>query len=290
MQSLLLDADTSEITMVGNLNGHNQSPTEIAFYLLLTTLWTLFLVSLPLFTNIGPDNYYANHPGWYTGSDVVRFIEPIGGLMLNFLVFMKSGILQKEASRSDGLCIAIFMLGGALYVQGAGFHSASVTFKNGLESIQDGQDDKGFDSLYYYMRTTWEHEVSHYVYATGYALMQAAQFWAFREVRYPKEKITFATKVLVLFSGTFLGLLVLGVALQFPAGTIVGFVYLTLYGMVAVGGYHLHLYLRKDEPEALTLWGFLVVPHHFLLGYVLSYVALILWIIVSGGFHSRSNE
>lgn len=176
-----------------------------------------------------------------------------------------------------------------MYVQGAGFHSASAMYKNSLKNLVD-DDAQAYDPLYYYMRTVWEHGVSHYIYAVGYALMQAAQLWAYRDTRYAEESITLTAKLLLVCSGTLLGLLLLGVALQFPSGTIVGFIYLTLYGMVTVGGYHLYLYKKNDERKVLTELGYLAVPHHFLIGYVLSYVALILWIIVVGGFHSRSNE
>lgn len=47
--------------------------------ILFSNLWVLVMTALPVAANIGPDNYYAGHPGWYTGDDVIRFIEPVFG-------------------------------------------------------------------------------------------------------------------------------------------------------------------------------------------------------------------
>lgn len=285
------EVGSNEVTVVDESAGRTDSPTWIASCLFVTTLWTLFLVSVPVMTEVGPSNYYAGHPGWYTGNDVVRFIEPVGGLMLNFLIFYKSGIMQKKMTTNEVACVTAFIFAAGLYVQGAGFHSAAIIFKNSLERATNGQyDDNAYGPLYFYMRTVWEHGVSHYIYAAGYATMQAAQLYAYREVRYPAESLTRLTKAILAGSGTLLALLLLGVALQFPSGTIVGFIYLMLYGLATVGGYHLYLYVYKAERKALTEFGHLPVLHHFLFGYVVSFCGLVLWIIVIGGFKSRSNE
>ena len=285
------EVGSNEVAVVVESADRADSPTWIAFYLFVTTLWTLFLVSVPVITEVGPDNYYADHPGWYTGNDVMRFIEPVGGLMLNFLIFYKSGIMKPKMTRNEVACVTAFIFAASLYVQGAGFHSAAITFKNSLERVADDQyDDNEYGPLHFYMRTVWEHGASHYIYAAGYALMQAAQLYAYREVRYPEGSVTVFTKALLAGSGTLLGLLLLGVALQFPSGTIVGFIYLVLYGLFTVGGYHFYLYVYKGERKVLTDFGHLLVLHHFLLGYVLSFCALVLWLIVVGGFKSRSHE
>ena len=71
-----------------------------------------------------------------------------------------------------------FIVGASIYGQGAGFHSASNTFKNALETIP--QDDD-IEDLYYYMRTVWEHDVSHYLYATGAVIMNAAQLYSYND-------------------------------------------------------------------------------------------------------------
>ena len=45
----------------------------------ISNLWLLIMTSIPVAVNIPPDDYYNNHPGWYTGNDVMRFLEPIFG-------------------------------------------------------------------------------------------------------------------------------------------------------------------------------------------------------------------
>ena len=67
----------------------------ILLYFLIANIWTFVLTSIPVLTNTGPDNYYAHHPDWYTGDDVIRFIEPVGGLLINFFILYRSGIFKE---------------------------------------------------------------------------------------------------------------------------------------------------------------------------------------------------
>ena len=34
---------------------------------------------VPVFSDIPPNTYYKGHPGWYSGDDVIRFLEPLFG-------------------------------------------------------------------------------------------------------------------------------------------------------------------------------------------------------------------
>ena len=56
----------------------NANYTIIFGIFVLASLWTLFLTFIPVFSTNGikPNNIYKPEPGWYTGSDVMRFIEP----------------------------------------------------------------------------------------------------------------------------------------------------------------------------------------------------------------------
>jgi len=47
--------------------------------ILFSNIWVLVMTVLPVAVDVGPNNYYPGHPGWYTGDDVIRFIEPIIG-------------------------------------------------------------------------------------------------------------------------------------------------------------------------------------------------------------------
>lgn len=54
------EVGSNEVAVVVESADRADSPTWIAFYLFVTTLWTLFLVSVPVITEVGPDNYYAD--------------------------------------------------------------------------------------------------------------------------------------------------------------------------------------------------------------------------------------
>ncbi len=278
------DSDINHFTLDSNVPYR-----KILLIILFSNLWTLVLTVLPVFVDFGPHNYYARHPDWYTGDDVIRFIEPIGGLPLNFLVLYKSGIFETPERTIDNYtiaCLTIFFLGAAIYGQGAGFHSASAMFKNAVETLP-AQDDQVQD-LHYYMRTVWEHDVSHYLYAVGLALMHACQAYAYRNVKAPQLGLTKVGKTLLCLSSLVLGLLVAGVAIEFPSGTVVGLIYIVLYGMGIVGGY-LWYQQGQDEEKSAFYFGQKPVLHHFFFGYVCALIILVAWIIAVGGFKSRSE-
>lgn len=260
----------------------------LLLYLLLANIWTLVLTALPVVTNVRPNNYYAHHPDWYTGDDVVRFIEPVGGLLINFFILYRSGIFNNGPLLGyDSACVGFFMFGAALYGQGSGFHSASAMYKSALDTLTKSNDDR-FDSYYYYMHDLWQHIISHYIYAAGLAIMQASQAYAYRNITAPHLGLTRFGNVLLCCSGTIFALLILGVALQFPSGTIAAFIYLVLYGFGVIGGFHVYNYYHEKRTEVVQ-FGHLPVMHHFLLGYSLALVMLICWIIAVGGFKSRKE-
>jgi hypothetical protein len=154
-------------------------------------LWTLIMTSLPVIIDLKPLDYY--HPresktppqgtsDWYSCSDVIRLVEPLVGLPFQLILFICSGIFENwDNSINNKVCILLWIFAASIYSQGAGFHSASNMFKNALQSYggpeypglgPDDSYDDTFVPLYYYMRTVWEHNYSHYMYACGYGGMQ----------------------------------------------------------------------------------------------------------------------
>ena len=200
----------------------------------------------------------------------------------------------------DAMCIGVFMFGAALYGQGAGFHSASAMYKSALDTIDKDNDDR-LDPLMYWIHTVWQHIVAHYIYAVGLCIMQATQAYAYRNCRVPCKSVgatdsdgnsssglALPDKVLLCFASVVLGLLAFGVCIQFPAGTIVGFIYLILYGFGAIGGYHCYLYFTEKD-AAVWQFGNLPVLNYFLLGYSFAFLMLVCWMIAVGGFVSKSQ-
>lgn len=244
------------------------------------------MTSIPLLTHVSPTNYYRNHPDWYTGSDVMRFIEPIGGVLLNFAVFHTSGVFKQVQTPRTTACIFIFFLGIALYGQGAGFHSSANMYKNALETID--YDDGAMKDLHFYMRVIWEHAIGHYIYAIGYVLMNACQAFAYRGHKAGVDGLNWSATILMISSSVVFSLLLAAVAIDFPSGTIVGIVYLILYGFCGIGGYLFYLKTKEEDHAAFTFGGRPIL-HHFLLSYFLALLIIIAWIIFAGGFKSRSQ-
>lgn len=258
----------------------------ILWLFLLNNFWTFILTLIPVIATVGPNNYYAGHHDWYTGNDVIRFIEPIGGLPINFLVFYKSGIFRSVPfSQNDVAVIALFFLGAAIYGQGAGFHSAANMFKNSLETIYT--DDDRYEDLYYYMRTVWEHDVAHYLYAVGLTIMYACQAYVYRHKKVSSLGMTRSGKALLLLTSLIYALLVAGVAIEFPSGTIVGIIYTVLYGIGIIGGYLYYLYKYEKDTNIWQL-GQRPILHHFFLGSIWALIIIIAW-ISKFGFKNRSE-
>jgi formate-dependent nitrite reductase membrane component NrfD len=74
-------------------------------------------------------------------------------------------------------------------------------------------------NLYYYMRTHWEHLVSHYMYAAGYACMSVCVVWAYRTFETPdNDSLSAVNQRLLWFAAIIYGVVIAGVGVNFPAG------------------------------------------------------------------------
>jgi hypothetical protein len=265
--------------------GSRQSIVLLGF--LISTVWTLIMTLIPVVTNVGPTDYYANQNNWFTGSDIIRFIEPIFGLPFNFFLFLGSGVLGGDVRQLKNSClVALFILGGAIYVQGASTHGAAAMFKNALGTLN--LDDDGIQNLHYYMRTVWEHEVGHYLYATGYAIMNVCQCWAYRHEKAEPAMRSYYFKMLIVFASVMYGFLVAGVAIEFPSGCIVAIVFIVVYGFIYLGGY-IFFQSSYNHDESITCFGGVPVVHFFALGYVVAFIIIIIWVATVGGLKSRDQ-
>ena len=255
---------------------------QILFVILIANLWTLVLTTVPVIANLGPNDYYAHHPNWYAGNDVMRFIEPIGGTILQFFVLFQSGIFKENMNTSSMICVGVFMFGLALYGQGAGFHSSSNMFKNALETIITNDDDNSdLHDLWFYMRVIWEHAISHYLYAIGYAIMNLCQFFAYRHIKAPYLGLTKAGKGLLISASIIYALLIAGVAIEFPSGTIVALIYLLVVGVCVVGGF-IVMEHRNGDKDIAVHFGMRPIVHHFALSYVIALIIVVVWMCLYG--------
>lgn len=290
MEKVLVDDNFTELVhCIPEISRLHKPYSNLFLLFFVSNIWTFILTVLPVFASIGPTTYYSGHPGWYTGNDVVRFIEPFGGFIFNFYLFERSGIFARTRSVSDSLVVFIFLFGCALFGQGAGFHSASNMFKHSTEGIMHFHDDVAVRDEYYWIRTVWEHEVSHYIYAVGYAIVAACQAWVYRDHKF--ERLPDCTwyggfSPLLILAAIVYGALLTGIAAEFPSGVVVMICYLGLYGFCGIGGYLLHEYYFLGRQFA---FGERPVLHYFLLSYVLSFTFLMAYIGLVGGLHTRSQ-
>jgi hypothetical protein len=243
-------------------NDNNSADVGIGYTKLLilffcSNLWTLLLTTIPVVSNVQPSSYYAKHNGWYSGADVMRFIEPIGGLQFNFWIFFESGIFSGKRCFSRFAYIFVFVLGASLYVQGAALHSGSNMFKNCLEAVMEVHDDDLVRDLYIYMRTVWEHLVSHYIYAVGYSLMALSHFLAYKDhqIVLPGDKDLFLSArgvAMVFIAALPYGILIAAVAADFPSGSLVALIYTIFYGIIFIAGYLIYQWYCKEMQSQLT--------------------------------------
>ncbi len=64
------------------------------------------------------------------------------------------------------------MLFSAIYQQGAGLHSGAALFKKPVKIYRNTFETTSINyislnAIYSWIRDTWEHEISHYIYAAG---------------------------------------------------------------------------------------------------------------------------
>ena len=263
----------------------------IFFLLFLTQFWTLVMTFIPVIGDVQPKDYY-DRKGWsYGGADVMRFLEPVISLPLNFALFCLSGILMgydirnptKEMEKS--FFIAVWVLAAAVCQQGAGFHSCANMLKNAFETlpIYSNPVDDGTQEFYYYIRTWWEHLVSHYMYAAGYAFMAISNMFAYRLHAAPGEEsggLSEENKVYLVISAICYGMVTSGVAINFPAGSVVALVYLLTYGIFGLFGYRYYLSSR-DTWHGFKLFARPILDY-YILSYTISLVIVLIWVGYSG--------
>ena len=159
------------------------SRRQVIYTLLFSNLWVLLMTTIPVLAN---NPHQINQ--FYNVNDIIRILEP--GLTLMFqctLVFLSGVFYAIEPSltslassnhRRSMFILLFFILSVYVYQQGAAFHSAANMFKHPVESllvsITNGPTntnttsvEKELQATFVWMEVTWEHIISHYMYALG---------------------------------------------------------------------------------------------------------------------------
>ena len=176
----------------------------------------------------------------------------------------------------------------SLYVQGAALHTASNMFKNNLESVMQIHDDIIVKDLHFWMRTIWEHQISHYIYACGFSVMLACEAWSYRNHSIDSSfTIDFWSKGCIVGASLSYAVLIAGVATDFPSGIIVCLAYLCIYGLGCFGGFTFWQYNHCDRQ--IVLFGSRPMLHMFTLSDAFAILLVLLWIAAVGGINTRKQ-
>nr|CAG8439423.1 9652_t:CDS:2 [Entrophospora candida] len=227
-ESIFIDMTLKSRGHLSTIDGSGSFDKRIIILLILSPLWTLIFTMIPV---------VADFQGIV--AHIYRFVEPVVGLPLSYFIISSSRLFNDDEFGSQNFFLKlseknflmlIFMIGAAIYAQGAGMHSTGVIAKQELIKVLEGNPEMAtqypvLNNLVDYYRETIEHVAGHYLYAFGSVLMSWSQILAFRN----QIHIEIKSKIyltLWIFSAFFYSLLLAGVSIEFPKGTIVGLIYM----------------------------------------------------------------
>ncbi len=250
--------------------------------LLFSNLWTLLLVLLPVIISFPPANYYVDHDNWFSGNDVCRILEPF--VYPAYLFVFVKGLHTIKSKYINNILLVFFGFASVLYIQGAGLHTASNMFKNGFETFMT--DDEENEDFYYWLRTIWEHIISHYMYGTGLAIIFILQSYVHTNEIQTDESVL-KIRLMVCLTSIVRGLLIAGACIEFPSGIIVGYIYL---GLVLVWSIY---YLSHNETSVMWQEEFFKTNKRpifmsFVWSYIIAFIIMIIWCCIYG-VKSRSQ-
>ena len=242
---------------------------------LLSNLFVVLLTGIPVlvsFPDIRPDS-----PGFYSGADILRLLEPIVALPLQMLIFTSSinftGDSESHGKQPAGrvVLIIVFSFACALYQQGAGFHSAANMFKNSIAPIYESVDTTPeIVKIYDWMRNVWEHLISHYIYAAGGILISWVYAYQFRNYVIEGGIKRWSTRIVWFLASLTYAAVISFVAIEFIKGSIVALCLIVIYGYGCLGTF---LYSRHDG----FVLGKRIVIQYYLLAYTIALVVVIGW-------------
>lgn len=124
------------------------------------------------------------------------------------------------------------------------------------------------------MENLWEHYIAHYLYAGGAMIMSWVQLFAFRNQLH--GPLPLMTKIVWIIGTLFYGLLIAGIAIEFPSGLIVGLSYTLVIGTICI---LMMLLNRKNLPKGgLFTMGRRMVIQYYLGACTLGLLIIIIWI------------
>ncbi|PKC11450.1 hypothetical protein RhiirA5_354148, partial [Rhizophagus irregularis] len=227
-------------------------------------------------------------------ADIYRFSEPIISLPLQYIIMTTSEVFNDQTQEGRNFISGLtereflniwFLIGAALYAQGAGMHSTAIIAKHSIKDVISAhpeivQQYPVINDVLYYFRHDLEHTAGHYIYAVGFVIITWAQIFAYRRQRHDGIDSLKGT-LWWIAGGVLFGLLHGLVAIEFPSGPLVILIYVLLVGSFLA----LYLYRFKN----LFTKGRRLVLQSYLIGYTVALVIILIWIAAVRGIKDRSS-
>eukprot|EP01012_Entosiphon_sulcatum_P026049 TRINITY_DN3144_c0_g2_i1.p1 TRINITY_DN3144_c0_g2~~TRINITY_DN3144_c0_g2_i1.p1 ORF type:complete len:321 (-),score=30.93 TRINITY_DN3144_c0_g2_i1:3-965(-) len=234
---------------------------HINFFLFAMSV-VMFLFVVPIVLASPPDVAH-----WYSGGDLVRAIDPSVTGTLYVLVAL--------GAPANLRTVLPFCLALIVYVQGNVTHGIAAATKHGIEPFIS--QCSAVEAAY--QHALWfEHTLGHYWYAVGAILVSWAHILGHWDDRHPRLH-SFPARIVFTLGAVVNGLIIAAVAVQYPRGIIVVFVYLCIFP--ALLAFCLH---RTGD---LFTDGVRRVPQWYLLSWVIAFVIVIIY---AGVKHFTSRE
>ncbi|KAI8087834.1 uncharacterized protein B0P05DRAFT_465276 [Gilbertella persicaria] len=250
---------------------------RLAWLLLATSFFILIMTVIPVLFDL------PNISPWFTGDALWRFFDPLITLPLNLFIITRANIMTSGRSDYSTVTWLLWSFGAAIYCQFHGVHTAAALFKHPIEDFNAAYPDlviqyPVLQEMYLNMENLWEHYIAHYLYAAGAMVMSWVQLFAFRnQLHGPLPK---TTQTVWCIGIIFYGLLLAGVAIEFPVGLYVGLAYTIVIGLICILIMVLNpLNLKRG---GLLTMGRRMVIQFYLGACVIGLLVIIIWIGIYG--------
>ncbi|CAG8593023.1 5593_t:CDS:2 [Paraglomus occultum] len=275
-----LSAQRDESILIGVTDTERVSEknydSRIVILLLIIPIWTFLFTALPVLIN-------------FQGvlADLYRIVEPIVGLPLYYFLLLSADVFTTDINHKRKFAFGLseksflglwFMIAGSIYTQGAAMHATAIMAKHEIENAEANNPQMVLaypvvKDVENYYRDTLEHLIGHYMYAGGAILIALCNIIAFRNQRHNSPH---SVPLIIgwVIGSLMYGILIAGVAIEFPKGTIVGLVYTLVLGIL------LGIFLIRVK--GISLHGRCLVLQYYLMSSVVALIIIVIWICIHG--------
>ncbi|CEG63112.1 hypothetical protein RMATCC62417_00314 [Rhizopus microsporus] len=231
-------ASSSGLQIQESFRDAHVEDNRLAWLLLVTSFFILIWTVIPVVTDMG----YITP--WFPGDSLWRLFDPVITLPLSLFVMTRADVMNTGGRphfcgplSERSVAWLLWSIGAGIYVQGHGIHLAAAMFKHPVQNFNLAHPElvaqyPVLEEIYSNMRDLWEHVIAHYMYAGGAMVMSWVQLFVYRnQVHGPLSR---GTTIVWCIGSVVYGLLIAGVAIEFPSGLIVGLIYCIVIGLVAV--------------------------------------------------------